>query len=246
VGQTRAMKRKALRKDFDTDEVKAVKIDIPAMWSDEAYEQFGEPSDVHADVAARLDAEEPRSVLDIGCGTGALRSVLRAPCFGVDRSVEQLRQGSGPAVVGDALSLPFADETFDAAATLYTLYFFEDPSAVAAEAFRVLRPGGLFATCSPSIHDSPEIGGLAENPDEGAFASEDIRELLEERFEDVEITEWNFPFLELKNFEQARDYIRFFYFPVLSLEEAAEIARGLVLPQKITKIGAWGVGRKPR
>lgn len=53
------------------------------------------------------------------------------------------------------------------------------------------------------------------------------------------------PFLELKDVESARDYIHFFFFPNLSRAEAAEHAASLELPMKITKIGAWGVGRKP-
>ena len=147
--------------------------------------------------------------------------------------------------IADALTLPFADDTFGAAASLYTLYFFEDPSAVAAEARRVLKPGGLFATCAPSRHDSPEIDGFASRPDVEAFASEDIEELLTEQFVDVEITEWNFPFLELRDVAGARDYVHFFYYPMLSVDEARRIAETLELPLKLTKIGAWGVGRKP-
>src|SRR5439155_9967540 len=210
----------------------------------EAHAEYGEPADVHPEVAARLDAESPGTVLDIGCGTGLLSQTLRAGWVGIDRSTEQLRQSGGPAAIGDALRLPFADETFGAAATLYTLYFFEDPSLVAAEARRVLKPGGLFAVCAPSRRDDPEIAHFAPRDDVEAFASEDIEELLTEQFVDVEITEWNFPFLELKDVESARDYIHFWYYPQLSLSEAEHHARTLALPLKITKIGAWGVGRK--
>src|SRR5207244_232824 len=88
---------------------------------------------------------------------------------------------------------PFADGSVGAAASLYTLYFFEDPGLVAAEAWRVLKPGGLFAVCAPSRYDAPEIAHLARRLDTEAFASEDIDELLAERFVDVEVHEWNFP-----------------------------------------------------
>lgn len=238
------MKRKALVKDFESAEVQAMTLDLASMWTDEARAAYGEPSDVHPDIAARLDAEDPGTVLDIGCGTGSLRPHLKATWFGLDRSIEQLRQTDGPRAIGSALSLPFPDASFGAAASLYTLYFFEDPGLVAAEAKRVLKPGGLFATCSPSRYDAPEILGLADNPDDGAFASEDIEELLSDHFTDVEIVEWNFPFLELKDEATARDYIRFFYYPNVSVAEAEEFVRGLVLPLKLTKIGAWGVGRR--
>ena len=239
------MKRKALEKNFDQTEVQAINLDLSRLWSKEAYEQYGEPADVHPEIATRLDAAEPGTVLDMGCGTGTLKQTLRAKWIGVDRSVLQLRQARGPTAIADLRTLPFADETFGAVATLYTLYFFEDPSLVATEARRVLKPGGLFAVCAPSLKDSPEIAHIARNPDEGAFSSEDIEELLNEQFIDVEINEWNFPFLELKDLESARDYIHFFYYPHLSVSESAGHARALDLPVKITKIGAWGVGRKP-
>ena len=219
-------------------------LDLGRLWSEEAYAEYGEPADVHPEVAARLDAENPGAVLDVGCGTGLLRQSLRAPWIGVDRSIEQLRQSPRPTTIADALTLPFADETFGAVATLYTLYFFEDPSLVAAEARRVLKPGGLFATCAPSRYDSPEVAHFAPRDDADAFASEDIEDLLTEQFVDVEINEWNFPFLELKDADAARDYIYFFYYPNMSKAEAADHAAGLELPLKLTKIGAWGVGRK--
>lgn len=232
-------------KDFDSAEVQAMSLDLRRYWTDEAYAEYGEPADVHPDVAARLDAENPGIVLDVGCGSGLLRQCLRSAWVGVDRSIEQVRHSSDRTAIADALALPFADETFGAAATLFTLYFFEDPSRVAGEARRVLKPGGLFATCAPSRYDSPEISHFASRDDTDAFASEDIEELLTEQFVDIEINEWNFPFLELKDEDSARDYIYFFYFPKMSKAEAAEHARSLVLPLKLTKIGAWGVGRKP-
>lgn len=239
------MKRKALKKDFDTAEVQAMTLDLGRLWSDEAYAEYGDPADVHPEIAARLDAEEPGVVLDIGCGTGLLRRSLRSDWIGVDRSIEQLRHTPGRTAIADALTLPFGDETFGAVATLYTLYFFEEPSLVAAEARRVLKRGGMFATCAPSRHDSPEVAHFGPRDDVDAFASEDIEELLAEQFVDVEINEWNFPFLELRDEESACDYIYFFYFPKMSKAEAAHRASTLQLPLKLTKIGAWGVGRKP-
>jgi SAM-dependent methyltransferase len=239
------MKRKALVKNFDTDEVQGMHLDLSLYWSDDATEEYGDAADVHPDVAARLDASDPGTVLDIGCGYGLLKQALRSGWVGIDASMKQLRQVDGPRAIADARVLPFADESFGAAATLYTLYFFEDPSEVASEAFRVLKRGGLFAVCAPSRYDCPEINELAPRDDFDAFASEDIEELLSERFVDIEVNEWDFPFLELKNVELATEYIHFFYYPTMSRQEAERHAKKLDLPLKLTKKGAWAVGRKP-
>jgi ubiquinone/menaquinone biosynthesis C-methylase UbiE len=238
------MKCKALEKDFDNAEVQAIPFDMTKLWSARAYAEYGEPSDTHPEIAARFDAENPALVLDIGCGTGSLQRALRAPWVGIDRSIRQLDQAPRPAMLADALHLPFRAESFDAAASIYTLYFFDDPGLVAAEARRVLKPGGMFATCAPSRFDCPEINHFAPRHDLEAFAAEDIAPLLNEHFTAVEITEWNFPFIELRDGDTARDYIYFFFFPTLTLDESAELAATLTMPLEVTKLGAWGIGRK--
>ena len=241
------MKRKALKKDFDDPVVQEMGFpSIADMWTDEARESYGEPADVHPDVAARIDAESPDIVLDIGCGSGLLRAALTTRWIGIDASIEQLRQAGGPSAIADACALPFPDASFGAAASLYTLYFFDEPSRVADEAFRVLQPGGLFAVCAPSRFDAPEIAHIAPRADTEAFCSEDIPELLAPRFVDVEINPWDFPFLELRDTDVAREYLYFWYYPQLTREDAAVHAAALDLPLKLTKKGAWAVGRKPR
>jgi ubiquinone/menaquinone biosynthesis C-methylase UbiE len=46
------------------------------------------------------------------------------------------------AVTADALALPLADGTVDAVILAYVLFHLADPARAAAEAARVLRPGG--------------------------------------------------------------------------------------------------------
>ena len=93
-------------------------------------------------------------VLDVGCGGGFLSNHLSKEGFevdGLDASAESLvvagRHDPTQRVCyarGDALALPFPDETFDIVCAMDFLEHVEEPARVVAEAARVLRPGGLF------------------------------------------------------------------------------------------------------
>ncbi|WP_336360884.1 class I SAM-dependent methyltransferase [Haladaptatus sp. ZSTT2] len=92
---------------------------------------------------AGLDLPNRRRVLDVGCGTGELTSVLDAASpaevVGVDRDPDLLAHLTGPAVRGDALALPFADDTFDLVVCQALLINLPDPAAAVHEFGRVSR-----------------------------------------------------------------------------------------------------------
>jgi ubiquinone/menaquinone biosynthesis C-methylase UbiE len=98
----------------------------------------------------RLLGEGPGRLLDIGCGGGAHAVVFAEHGWsvtGVDISTAQLElaRGRGVEVVhADAATLPFEDESFDAAVSMFTHTDVDDFGAVVAEIGRVLRPGGRF------------------------------------------------------------------------------------------------------
>jgi SAM-dependent methyltransferase len=93
------------------------------------------------------------AVLDVGVGPGFLAAEMaeevgpRGRVCGVDVSDAMLalaarRDAPVELARGDALSLPFADATFDALVSTQVYEYVADMPAALAEARRVLRPGG--------------------------------------------------------------------------------------------------------
>ncbi len=71
-----------------------------------------------ARVCETLATLEPARTLDVACGTGFLTRHLRGDVTGLDQSARMLevaatRLSDATLVQGDALALPFADDTFD-------------------------------------------------------------------------------------------------------------------------------------
>ena len=93
------------------------------------------------------------TVLDVGCGTGALAGWIQRAGYdvvGVDASAGMLRQaldqhGVGAVYAAYSTALPFEDDAFDLALSVATMHHLETPervTATIAEMGRVVRPGG--------------------------------------------------------------------------------------------------------
>ena len=107
-----------------------------------------------------LDWLAPRTGLrwvDVGCGSGAFTELVMQRCapaalHGIDPSEAQLafaraRPGARGATFhqGDAMALPFADNSFDAATMALVIFFVPDPAKGLAEMVRTVAPGGTIA-----------------------------------------------------------------------------------------------------
>jgi SAM-dependent methyltransferase len=124
-----------------------------------AYQQFmGRYSDALAPRFAEIAGVAPgQRVLDVGCGAGALTTVLAAivgaeNVAGVDPSepfvaAARKRLPSADLRVGPAEALPFEDDAFDTAVSQLVFHFVDDPAQAVAEMQRVTRDGGHVAAC---------------------------------------------------------------------------------------------------
>jgi len=107
---------------------------------------------------AVLSAIGPRPgelVLDLAAGTGTSSLPLvfaGASVIPCDFSIGMLRVGKRerprlPFVAGDAMRLPFADQTFDVCTIAFGLRNVSDPGAALGEMLRVTRRGGRLVVC---------------------------------------------------------------------------------------------------
>lgn len=117
----------------------------------------------------RLGIGPTTKVIDVGCGAGrhAFEAYRRgADVVAFDRAESELRsvdtilramaeggevpaKASAKVVVGDALSLPYADQTFDCVIASEILEHIPEDDAAIAELIRVLKVGGTLVVSVP-------------------------------------------------------------------------------------------------
>ena len=139
--------------------------------------------------------------LDVGCGNGAFTEMVVDTCSpisveGIDPSEGQLayartRPASRVAHFrqGDAMALPFPDDTFDAAVMPLVIFFVPDPAKGVAEMARVVCPGGIVTAYAwdmvgggfpyQALHDEMRALGVVvpEPPSPGASQIDSMRAL---------------------------------------------------------------------
>lgn len=118
----------------------------------------------------KLELEEGDVVLDMGCGAGrhVFESFRRgARIVALDYSFEELtgvrdllwamkeegevsKDAQAISVRGDALRLPFADDTFDKIIASEVMEHLKDDATAMSELTRILKPGGTIAVTVPS------------------------------------------------------------------------------------------------
>ncbi len=97
-------------------------------------------------------------VADLGCGSGLFTEMLRRAGYaaiGLDISPKLVALGRAKypgleLTEGDAENLPFGTASLDGVLLSGLVHHFPDPRRLAAETFRVLRPGGRFVAFDPN------------------------------------------------------------------------------------------------
>ncbi len=116
----------------------------------------------------RAGISSSNSILEVGCGTGAvLQELIRplnAQSFGLDINPNYLTYAAqshlqSRLILGDAHQLPLADACFDVCLCHYLLLWVTDPSQVIQEMYRVTRPGGVVMALA-----EPDYGSRVDYP----------------------------------------------------------------------------------
>lgn len=147
------------------------------QWDADVYLRFAnERTQPVLDLLHRIRLENPRRIMDLGCGPGNSTAELRrhwptSTVVGLDSSpemIEKARQSFPQGVwqVGDAAKWQ-ADRPFDLVFSNALLHWVPDHAQVCPHLFRQVAPGGALAAQVPAHYDSPlhhEILDVSRDP----------------------------------------------------------------------------------
>ena len=150
-------------------------------WHQRYTQQATWTHDLRAYLFEKAGLSHARRVVEVGCGTGAILQGLTrtASLHGLDINSTALKEcqihAPGAALVqGNALSLPYPNETFDITYCHFLLLWVRDPYQALLEIKRVTRPGGHVIAFA-----EPDYSHRVDKPNElvplGKWQAESLR-----------------------------------------------------------------------
>jgi SAM-dependent methyltransferase len=143
-----------------------------------------------------LDVQASEHVLEIGFGPGVsvaevARRATDGLVAGVDfsrtmvgaarrRNAAGVRRGKVDLRYGSVAQIPFADNAFDKAFSIHSIYFWPNPLAALREIHRVLKPVGLLIlTVLPKEKWNPSNPDAAGTPECKPYSGDELKTLLD-------------------------------------------------------------------
>jgi len=157
-------------------------------------------------ISSELDKEDYQDLLDCGCGTGPMISLLYEKdaskhYTGLDITPRMIEVGKSKNlegvdwIVGDCENLPFEENSFDVIICSNSFHHYPNPQKFFDSVRKVLRPGGrliLQDYTAPKVvlwlmnHTEMPIANLIGHGDVAARSLDDIREYCREADLDIE------------------------------------------------------------
>src|SRR6185312_2175430 len=146
-------------------------------WNPDVYLSFADQrTRPAADLLARVPAQNPEKVIDLGCGPGNSTGLLRARwpkarLEGLDSSAEMLAEAGKSGVAAEWVLADLAGWTpqapYDVIFSNATFQWVPDQAALFAKLMSFVKPGGIFAFQVPVNYDAPShvlMRETAEDP----------------------------------------------------------------------------------
>lgn len=140
------MKKKVIEANIEVHTKMADKYHLEPHFRPENQEK------VKKRIQKQQEKYNAQNILDIGCGTGFILNLAKdmfSQLYGVDATqamLDKVDTSSGNIKLFNAIAqeLPFDDSTFDMATSYAFLHHLENYEDVLKEAFRVLKPNGIY------------------------------------------------------------------------------------------------------